>query len=46
MNDGEVIKIKELNLELIAPSTNNFMESDQGGSKIVVVGNLERARPR
>jgi len=32
------IRIKELNLEMINPSTKNYMKPDQGGSKIVVIG--------
>jgi hypothetical protein len=33
-----VIKIRELDPDMIAPSTKNFMNPSQGGSKIVVIG--------
>lgn len=32
------IKIKELDVDLIAPSRKTFMNADQGGSKIVIIG--------
>lgn len=39
MNDNtDTIRIKELDLELIPPSTSTYQKSDQGGSKICVVG--------
>jgi hypothetical protein len=34
----EKIEIRELNLEIIQPSTKTFMNESQGGSKIVVIG--------
>lgn len=33
-----VVRIKELNLDMIQPSTKNMYKPDQGGSKIVVIG--------
>lgn len=38
MTSPTIIKIKELNLEMIAPSTNTMHNPDQGGSKTVVIG--------
>lgn len=40
MNDNnvEVLRIKELNLDIIAPSTANFKNFEQGGSKIAIIG--------
>ena len=39
MNDNtDTIRIKELDLELIPPSTSSYQKPDQGGSKICVVG--------
>jgi len=35
---SEIINIKELDLELIAPSTSKMFEKDHGGSKIIVIG--------
>ena len=32
------LSIKELNLELIQPNTKTFMDSEQGGTKTVVIG--------
>ena len=32
------LKIRELNVDMIQPSTSNCMKPDQGGSKIVVIG--------
>lgn len=32
------MRIKELNLDLIQPNTKTFMDPEQGGSKIVVIG--------
>ena len=37
-NTTEVIKLKELDPDMIAPSTATFRNIDQGGSKIVVIG--------
>lgn len=34
----EIIRIKELNLEIIQPSTKTYMNKEQGGSKIIVIG--------
>jgi hypothetical protein len=33
-----VLNIKELDLELISPNTNNYGDTEQGGSKIVIIG--------
>jgi hypothetical protein len=33
-----VIKISELDLNIIQPSTENMNKTEQGGSKIVVIG--------
>lgn len=38
MPERKVYNIKELNLELINPSTKNYKKESQGGSKIVVIG--------
>lgn len=38
MNKDEIIQIKELDLELIPPSTDSFKNRTQGGAKIVVIG--------
>lgn len=38
MTDTETIQIKELNVDMIAPSTATYKNAEQGGSKIVVVG--------
>lgn len=38
MNSPTSVRIKELNLDLIQPSTQDFMNPRQGGSKIVVIG--------
>jgi len=37
-NSPQTIRIKELNLEKIEPSTKTYMDPKQGGSKIVVIG--------
>ncbi len=37
-SDFNVMKIKELDLELINPSTSSFRDPEQGGSKTVVIG--------
>ena len=37
-SDRQVIKIKELNLDLIQPNLKSYMEKDRGGHKIVVIG--------
>jgi hypothetical protein len=34
----EIIKIKELDLEIIQPNTSTFNNPEQGGSKIVIIG--------
>ena len=38
MSSPNTVILKELNLEDIAPSTQNMNKEDQGGSKIVVIG--------
>lgn len=38
MSDEEVIKIKELNVDMIRPSTSTYKNLDLGYSKIVVIG--------
>ena len=38
MNENQEVRIKELDLEIISPSTNSMFNPEQGGSKIVVVG--------
>jgi len=38
MDDIETINLKELNLEMIAPSTKTYMSKDQGGTKTIVIG--------
>ena len=38
MSDTIEYRIKELNLELIPPSTKTMYNPEQGGSKIVVIG--------
>ena len=38
MNKDNTIKIKELNLDMIQPNSKNYMNPDQGGSKIVIIG--------
>ena len=38
MASPETIKLRELDLEMIAPSTNSMNEPDQGGSKTIVLG--------
>ena len=38
MNKDNTIKIKELNLDMIQPNSKNYMNSEQGGSKIVIIG--------
>jgi GTPase SAR1 family protein len=38
MENEKVYNINELNLEIIAPSTEKMYEPDQGGSKTVVIG--------
>jgi len=38
MSEEEIVRINELDLEMINPSTHNYMNKDQGGSKIAVIG--------
>lgn len=38
MNNVETIEIKEIDPDMIAPSTNTYSNPDQGGSKLVVCG--------
>ena len=38
MSTERVLHIKELDLNIIAPSTNTFNDLEQGGSKIVIIG--------
>lgn len=38
MSSPQIIKINELDLDLIQPSTKDYMNPKQGGSKIVVIG--------
>src|SRR3989344_9329442 len=38
MNTQEVVKINELDPDMIPPSTSNFQDPNQGGSKIIVCG--------
>ena len=38
MNELQILRIKELDIDIIAPSTDSMHNPDQGGSKIVVVG--------
>ena len=37
-SDTQVIKIKELSLDKISPSTSTYSDPNQGGSKIVIIG--------
>ena len=37
-NSPQIIKINELDLEMIQPSTSSYMNPSQGGHKIVVIG--------
>jgi hypothetical protein len=37
-NNEEILKIKELNLDIIAPRFEKMFDPDQGGSKTVVIG--------
>jgi replicative DNA helicase len=37
-NTDEILKIKELNTDLINPNVNNYMDEKQGGHKIVIIG--------
>jgi hypothetical protein len=34
----ETIRIKELDLDMVPPSTATYKDPEQGGSKIIVVG--------
>lgn len=36
--DVQIAKVKELDLEMIEPSTRNYMDPEQGGHKVVVIG--------
>jgi hypothetical protein len=36
--DSVVFRIRELDPDMIAPSTKNMNKPDQGGSKIVIIG--------
>ena len=38
MTSFKVLKIKELDIDLIPPSTRSMYNAEQGGSKIVVIG--------
>lgn len=38
INQEEVLKIKELNTDLINPNVNNYMDEKQGGHKLVIIG--------
>jgi hypothetical protein len=38
MSETEIIKIKELNPDIIAPSPHNYQKPEEGGSKIIVIG--------
>ena len=38
MSEQQIIRLKELNLDMIQPSTSTFMNEEQGGSKIIVIG--------
>ena len=35
MNELQILRIKELDIDIIAPSTDSMHNPDQGGSKIV-----------
>jgi len=36
-NNPDILKIRELDLDLLEPSTKNYMNPEQGGSKIIIV---------
>ena len=38
MSETEIIKIRELNLDIIAPCSHNYQKPEEGGSKIIVIG--------
>lgn len=38
MSDTETIRIKELSIDMIQPTTKDYMKVEQGGSKTIVIG--------
>jgi hypothetical protein len=38
MNNKQILRIRELDPDIIAPSTNTYMNGSQGGSKTVIIG--------